>query len=226
MMTRLTAAARLRMLFLLLAATGLALLTAGSCGPMISVMPTCPAELRIGESGPVKANEVNPGAIPLYEWDVEPTNAGRFGDATLNETTFEARAEGTARLRLRAADGLYEVTAYCEVRIAGAVELAVSLSASTMNPMTGETVTLTCESLGTTAATELTIRQTSGPRIRLTEVSAGVVTLVPLIAGAPVFECVGTSAAGADSEPSTLTLTVTDADGGDNGNDNDGGGRR
>lgn len=207
------------------------------CGPMISVAPTCPEELRIGESGPVEANEVDPGAIPLYEWDVDPTTAGRFANATLNNTTFQALEEGTARLRLRAADGLFQVTAFCEVRVTGAAELAVSLTAAPASPVIGQTVTLTCASIGTTEATTRTIMQTFGPRISITEVSEGVVTLVPLIAGTPVFECVGMTDAGAASEPSELTLNVIDSDDNDDGNDNgndddddngndDGGGRR
>jgi len=205
---------------------------------MISVSPTCPNELMIGESGQVRANEINPGAIPLYEWDVDPTDAGRFENPALNETTFQALAEGSARLRLRAADGIYQVTAYCDVRISGAAAFAVSLTASPAAPETGQMVTLTCESVGTTELTELAINQTLGPRIQLTEVSEGVVTLTPLITGMPVFQCIGTSAGGEMSAPSTLTLTVVAGDdgndndndnGNDNGNDNDngnGGGRR
>lgn len=206
------------------------------CGPMISVAPTCPQELQIGDSGPVRANEVNPGAIPLYRWDVEPATAGRFTNPALNNTTFQALEAGTARLRLRAADGIYEVTAYCEVRVAGAAELAVALSALPPTATTGQTVTLSCASVGATPATTRTITQTSGPRIRLNPVSEGVVTLVPLIAGSPEFECVGRSDDGRQTPPSRLTLTVAapgndNDNGNDNGNNNDngndnGGGRR
>lgn len=208
----------------------------------ISIQPSCPRELQVGGSGRVAANEVNPGAIATYRWEAIPAEAGRFDNPAAASTMFQALREGAVQLRLTASDGLYQVISSCTTEIRGSTAVAVALSANPAQPMTSQTVTLTCLSLGQTAVTSFVIEQIEGPRIRLTETSPGVVTLVPLIAGSPRFQCIGESSIGEMSAPSFLTLAVTLAstdntnenqnnndneNGNDNGNMNDnGGGRR
>ncbi len=204
------------------------------CGcTSISIQPSCPAELQVGESGPVRANELNPGAIPIYEWEVFPADAGSFENRAAANTNFQALKEGTAEIRMTAGDGIYEVRASCQTIIRGAAAVAVSMAAVPSSPTVGQTVTLTCQSVGQTAATTFTIRQVEGPSIRLTQTAPGVVTLVPAITGTPRFECVGETADGQMSSPNLLTLTVTAGGGNGNGNQNgnqntndNGGGRR
>lgn len=194
-------------------------LQGGSC-TSISINPTCPSELRVGQSGPVDANEENPGGIPIYRWQVIPAGAGTFDNAAAHQTTFQAIREGTAEIRLTAGDGLFQVISSCTIVISGAAPLAVALTASPVQSAVGDTVTLTCRSIGQTPATMLAIEQVEGPRIHLTPGAAGVVTLVPVIAGSPRFRCIGKTAAGEESDPSFVTLTVRAADGTDNDNDN------
>lgn len=204
------------------------------CGcTSISIQPSCPAELQVGESGGVRANELNAGEIPIYKWEVFPSDAGTFENRAAANTNFQALKEGTADIRLTAGDGLYEVRASCQTIIRGAAAVAVSMAAAPPSPTVGQTVTLTCQSVGQTAATLFTIRQVEGPSIRLTEAAPGVVTLVPAIPGTPRFECVGETADGQTSAPNFLTLTVITGGGNTNGNQNgnqntndNGGGRR
>lgn len=214
--------------------TGAAGALLGLCGcTSISIQPACPAELEVGASGPVRANEQDAGAIPIYRWDVTPADAGTFENPAAANTSFQALKEGTAVIRLTAGDGLYEVRSTCQTVIRGAAAVAVSMVAVPPRPTVGQTVTLTCQSVGQTVATSFTIRQVEGPSIRLTETAPGVVTLVPAIPGTPRFECVGETADGQTSSPNFLALTVIAASGNDNGNQNgnqntndNGGGRR
>ena len=190
----------------------------------IAVSPTCPAELQVGESGEVAANEVNPGGVPLYLWEVFPSDAGTFANREAPDTTFQATEEGTVTIRLTAADGIYQVQASCTTIISGAAPLAVTLSAVPQQPTVGQSVTLTCRSIGEIPATTFTIEQIEGPRIVLRPLSEGVVSLTPVIAGAPRFSCVGVADDGMESAPTSLTLNVApldNANGNDNDNDND-----
>src|SRR3990172_7320399 len=88
----------------------------------ISVAPSCPNELRVNESAPVLANEINPGAIAKYFWEVIPAQVGRVTDPTKPSTMFEATGEGEAVIRLTASDGLYQVISQCQTRVAGTAE--------------------------------------------------------------------------------------------------------
>lgn len=101
--------------------TLLVLLAAGGCTG-ISVAPSCPNELQVGESAPLLANELNPGAIAKYFWEVIPPEVGRVTDPTKPSTMLEATGEGKAVIRLTASDGLYQVISQCETRVAGTVE--------------------------------------------------------------------------------------------------------
>lgn len=206
----------------LLTLTGLALWPAGCTS--ISVAPSCPTELRVGESGPVAAHEQDPGAIPRYFWEVIPSTAGRFDTPTAKDTRFQALQEADAVLRLTASDGLYQVVAECQTRIRGVVEVAVALAAQPAQPRAGEPVTLTCSSVGMTDAVTRTIEQVIDPPppqiLELRSSGVGVVGFEASRAGTYVFRCTGINAQGASSEPVTLSLVLGAASGNGNGNAN------
>jgi hypothetical protein len=88
----------------------------------ISIAPSCPNELQVGDSAPLLANEINPGEIAKYLWEVIPPQVGRATDPTKASTMFEATSEGVAVIRLTASDGLYQVISQCQTRVAGTVE--------------------------------------------------------------------------------------------------------
>ena len=94
--------------------------TAGCTG--MSIAPSCPKELAVGESAPLLANEINPGAVPKYLWEVIPSHIGRVTDPSAPSTRFEALAEGEAKVQLTASDGLYQVVSFCTTRVAGVAE--------------------------------------------------------------------------------------------------------
>ena len=93
----------------------------GGCDS-ISIEPSCPAELAVGESGTVAANEQNPGAIPTYLWQVFPPDAGTFTNPQELVTEFQALKEGEVVIRLTAGDGLYQVVSACTTRIQGQID--------------------------------------------------------------------------------------------------------
>lgn len=201
-------------------------LLAATC-ESISVAPTCPAELRVGESGPVMANEMNPGAIARYRWQVIDGELGRFQNAIAPNTTFQALAEGDAILRLTASDGLFQVTADCSTRIRGMAELAVALTADPIEADAREPVTLTCRGVGITPVVNFLITQTEGRIVQLVPAGTGVVRFEAESGGELVFQCVGESEGGARSEPSRAVVTILapisngNANGNANGNQND-----
>jgi len=176
----------------------------------ISIQPTCPSELAVGESGSVAANENDPGAIPTYLWEVLPSGAGTFANATSPTTSFTALQTGSAVIRLTASDGLFQVISQCTTLVSGPSPVAVSLTASVNPTVVDQTVTLTCSSTGVTAATTFVIEQISGPSISLIQNDNGMVTLTPAITGSPQFQCIGSSDDGQDSDPAMLTLTVNE----------------
>ena len=88
----------------------------------ISIAPSCPNELKVGESAPLLAAEINPGAIAKYLWEVVPPQVGRVTDPTKPSTMFEALTEGDAVIRLTASDGLYQVISQCQTRVAGVAQ--------------------------------------------------------------------------------------------------------
>jgi hypothetical protein len=209
-------------------------LLAASC-ESISVAPTCPAELRVGESGPVMAHEMNPGAIARYQWQVIAPELGRFQSPTAPNTTFQALAEGDATIRLTASDGLFQVMADCSTRIRGMAELAVALTADPTEADAREPVTLTCRSVGVTPVVNFTITQVEGRIVQLVPAAVGVVRFEADSGGELVFQCVGESASGTRSEPSRASVTILapisngngngnlNANGNVNGNDNQSG---
>ncbi len=186
----------------------------------ISIQPTCPSELAVGESGSVAANEIDPGAIPTYLWEVLPSGAGTFTNATSPTTSFTALQAGSAVIRLTASDGLFQVISQCTTIVSGPNQVAVSITANVNPAGVDQTVTLTCSSIGVTPAITFVIEQISGPSISLIQNGNGMVTLTPAITGSPQFQCIGSSNDGQDSDPATLTLTVNETAG------DTGGGRR
>lgn len=196
----------------------------------ISIAPSCPNTLRVGETGQVFGQVVDPGAIPVYLWEVIPETAGVFGNAAAPDTTFQAQEEGVAIIRLTASDGLYQVISECEISVSGFVGLAVSLEAEPISAEVGEPVRLTCESIGATPAGTLSITQTEGPILDLVDAAPGVVRFQADRADAYVFRCVGTVAEGQTSEPAFVTVNIfpaeqpPDDNANDNVNDNGNGG--
>lgn len=187
----------------------------------ISVAPSCPSELEIGESATLQANEQNPGAIPTYKWEVLPSEAGEFDPSDAPVTSFLAKEFGQATIRLTAADGLYQVTAICDITIVEAGDVAVSLSVDPEPPIVGEQATVVCRSVGETVAETRTMEQADGAPVELTFASEGVATFTPGEPGDLTFTCIGLSAGSRESEASTLTVTVVSP----SDNDDDNGGR-
>ncbi len=199
----------------------------GGCDS-ISIAPACPRELRVGETGPVQANEINPGAIATYRWEVLPAEAGVFADPTEPTTTFEATVAGEAVLSLTASDGLYQVISFCNTRITSPTSVEVALEASSTEPEVGFLVTLTCTSVGETTAASFSVTQAEGATVALSELLAGVFLFTATQVGDLTFECVGESDDGGRSDPAVVTVAVVPVtEEPDNGDTNEnGGGRR
>lgn len=185
----------------------------------ISIAPACPRELDVGETGTVWANELNPGAIPTYKWEVIPANAGTFTDPDEPMTQFTAAKSGDAVIQLTAADGLYQVVSRCVTKVVGSGEVSVELTVDP-NPVTlGEDAILFCTSTGTSEAATLSLAQTAGATVTLSVLTQGVATFTALQTGTLTFQCIGRSVDGLSSDPSVVTVTVEEDDG-------RGGGRR
>ncbi|MCH7596402.1 MAG: hypothetical protein IID35_07570 [Planctomycetes bacterium] len=199
---------------------GLAYVLAACGCTRISVAPTCPEALVVGESGPVDANEVTPGAIATYAWEVFPSTAGTFADPNSASTTFEADAPGGVIIQLTAGDGLFIATGQCRTRIE-TIGVIVELQAQPSPVVGGDSVTLTCTSVGDIGAVTFRIEQSGGTPVDLTTVSPGVVTVTTATAGELTFQCVGVGADGSESDPLSVTISVTeppaDTDGGRGG---------
>lgn len=203
----------------------LMLTVAGGC-TSISVAPSCPSELELGESGSVWANEQNPGGIPSYKWEVLPAGAGTFADSAKANTSFHAEQPGDAVLRLTASDGLFQVVGECRLTIQGVSGVAVSLSVDPDPIVIGGTAILFCASVGETQAVTRTLEQTDGDTVTLSPISEGVATFIPDQIGDLSFSCTGESEAGDRGPPSTVSVSVVAAaDGNANDNTNDNGDR-
>jgi len=205
------------------AAATVVLLAVAGC-IRISVDPTCPEELAIGQSGPVAANETNPGAIATYFWEVSPSQAGTFADPELPSTTFEALAAGNAVIRLTASDGLFMDVAECRTLIKPPA-LVVSLTAVPAAPVVGETVTLTCTVAGEPQTATYEIEQQEGEAVDLTPVSDGVVSFSADAVGEAIFACVGVDENGGRSAPAVVTVSIGEGPVDTDGREDDGGDR-
>ena len=189
----------------------------------ISIQPSCPNELTVGESGRVAANELTPGAIATYLWQVFPADAGTFDDPTLPTTTFQAANTGEVLIRLTASDGLYQVISSCVTSIVEPADVAVSLIANVTEAAVDEPITLTCTSIGASVAIDLFIVRVSGAAGTLTEVLAGTGEFRATESGVATFSCTGTDTNGEQSSPATVTVTISAGTNGGNANANDNG---
>ena len=196
----------------------------------ISIQPSCPNELAVGESGRVAANELTPGEIATYLWQVFPADAGTFDNPSLATTTFKAAKTGEVLIRLTASDGLYQVISSCVTSIVEPADVAVSLTADVTEAAVDEPVGLTCTSIGASVALDVTIVQVGGAAGILTEVLVGTSEFRATESGEATFSCTGIDINGERSAPATVTVTITGGtnggNGNDNTNDNGGGGRR
>lgn len=188
----------------------------------ISIDPTCPETLQVGESGEIHANELNPGGIASYLWEVFPEGAGTFAAPFAPDTTFQALDEGPVVVRMTARDGLYLVIDECRLFVSGFLDVAVSLTAEPFVAVVGEPVTLTCAGVGSVGIVEFVIEHLdNGDPVDLVEVSPGVVEFTPTTPGEYDFSCVGTDVAGTQGSSSVTVTVETVADpGAANGNDN------
>ena len=185
-------------------------LTNAACG-RISIAPTCPSELQIGESGAVRANATNPGAIPTYQWEVIPSSAGTLAEPTAADTTFVATEVGDVTLRLTAADGLFQMIDECEVVVLDTISFTIALSASPTAPSVGQSVTLTCVSTGNAVATSFVLEQITGVEVALTDVDGGVARFTSDTAGTLGFRCTGSTGDGRRTTDAEVSLTVADS---------------
>lgn len=192
----------------------------------ITIEPSCPAELAVGQSGRVAANQTNPGEIATYLWRVFPADAGSFENSTQATTTFLAANTGDVLIRLTASDGLYQVVSSCVTRIVEPTEVAVSLTADVTEAAVDEPVGLTCTSIGASFALGVTIVQVDGAAGTLTEVLVGASEFLATEPGEATFSCTGIDINGELSAPATVTVTITADTNGGNANDNGGGGGR
>lgn len=190
----------------------------------ISIAPSCPNALEVGESGVVAANEINPGAIARYEWTAIPIDRGNFDDATLPITRFNAVSDGEVTIRLTASDGLYQVISQCRITVGDAGDPpdpptmtdppVVSLLVSPSTTTVGTEVLLTCTSSGATPAAEVFIDQTGGPAVEVFDIIPGVSSFDTTEEGTFTFQCVGVAADGTQSAPSTGSVEVSAGGGG------------
>ncbi len=194
------------------------------CSDGISIAPSCPNSLSVGETGEVFAQVINPGSIPTYYWEAIPASAGVFTNPMIADATFQALEEGVVTIRLTASDGLFAVLSECQINVSGTLGLAVSLEADPVSSVVGDPVTLTCVSVGETVASELSITQSAGPIVEFVDVQPGVVRFEPQRADEYVFRCVGAGRDGRLSPPALVTVAVFLDDtppSGDNENAND-----
>lgn len=186
----------------------------GGCG-RISVAPSCPPRLGVGETGTIEANVREPGAVPRYVWDVIPAEAGTVGDPTSPNTTFVGAQAGLVTLRLTAADGLFQFIDTCQIMVGQSAELAVSMLVNPIPPVAGQSATLTCFSVGDLEASTLTVVQIGGAPVVLSRVGEGAYTFLPNAGGALSFECTGTTGDGTRSTTTILGVTVSDTPAGE-----------
>ena len=183
----------------------------------ISIAPTCPNEVTVGESGTVWAEELEPGAVPTYRWEAVPSDAVTFEDSASPITKFEALKAGEVIIWLTASDGLYQVTSQCRTSILELIDVAVSLTVEPIPTIVGESATLTCTSVGETEAVTLTLDEVGGATVTLASVAEGIATFTPAETGELTFQCIGRTEGGVPSEPDGVTIAVEEPDDGNGG---------
>lgn len=204
-----------------LRACALLILMAASGCTGISVAPSCPNELEIGTSGVVSANVIDPGAVPVYQWEAIPADAGTFVDGNMPIARFTAAKAGDVTIQLTASDGLFQVQSFCTITVIDgstppppASGIAVSLSANPAAPTTGQPVTITCRSTGSAPAIAFDLQRVAGLDVSLTALGSSSVVFTPAEAGSVTFQCVGRAADNTEGNPATLTLTIAEPAGG------------
>ncbi len=186
------------------------------CKDPISIQPSCPAELEVGESGQLFSNVQNPGAIATYRWRIFAVESarGEIDDPTAPDPIFTAQQPGKVFLQLTARDGLWEAESQCETEIIASTKLVVMFEADPTTAAPGETVTLTCSDIGGIEVVEFRITQPDGDEVELQETETdGVVEFdAPDEAGELEFQCVGLDAEDNESDPATVTVTVQEGE--------------
>lgn len=187
----------------------------------ISVAPSCPSDLRVGESGTLQANESHAGAVPTYKWEAVPADAVTLESPTASATKVDALKAGDVLIRLTASDSLFQTVSECHVVITQGGSPTVLLTIDPSQIAVGDSAVLFCASTGEAAAVTRTLSQVDGPAVTLDSLSEGVATITPDELGDFTFNCVGGTADGVISELSVATLTVVAvSDGTNNGNTN------
>lgn len=185
----------------------------------ISIAPSCPAELEVGQSGTVWANEEDPGAVPTYLWEAVPSDAGTFDDPAAPVTSFQASKEGEVTIRLTATDGLFQAVSQCQISVITGAIAVVSLEVEPDPVVVEGAGILSCSSVGDADAVAFTLEQLDGSPVTLTQLAEGVASFTPAETGELTFRCVGTTEDGRASEPSDLTVSVAEPPDGENGDD-------
>ncbi len=191
----------------------------------ISIAPSCPAELEVGQSGAVWANEEDPGSVPTYLWEALPSDAGTFADPAAPVTSFQASQEGEVTIRLTATDGLFQAVSQCRTLVIAGAIAAVSLAVEP-DPVVVEGMgILSCTSVGEAEAVTFALEQLDGTAVTLGQLAEGVAMFTAPEVGELTFRCLGTTEDGRVSEPSDLTVSVIEPpDTNDDENGDDGGG--
>lgn len=182
----------------------------------VTLAPTCPGLLNVGQSGPVQANEQNATDTTVFTWEVSPADAGTFTDPNSADTRFEPTQAGEAVLQITAVEGSSEVVAECATTVQAVAGVAVELSIDPNPPVVGQEAVLTCTSVGEVAAVVLSVAEVDGDTVTPLDVDVpGVAPITPTTAGEMTFSCVGAALTGDTTEPLLLTVTVEPApDGG------------
>lgn len=177
----------------------------------ITHVPQCPVQGSVGEQITITATVRDPGGVPRYLWEVIPDNAGTFGDERAVSTTFTPSTSGRITLQLSAADGLFMYVNHCIVQVGdgGVNGVAVDLLVNPEEAVIGNSVLLTCTSTGADPAATLTVTQTVGDPVALTDILPGIVAFDAEEVGTFTFQCVGVSVDGVESPPVSGTVTVT-----------------
>lgn len=186
----------------------IALLTVTGC-TRITHTPQCPAQAGIGETVSITAAVSNPGQVARYAWEVIPAGGGTVADPRRVDTTFTPASNGSVTLRLHASDGLFTYINDCVIQV-GETNVAVSLLVNPEEAVIGNSILMTCTSVGDEPVISFDITQTAGETVELTPILPGVVAFDAETVGTFTFECVGESVGGIRSAPVAGTVTVSE----------------
>ncbi len=186
-----------------------AVVALGGC-TRITHTPQCPEQAGVGEAVDIGAVVDNPGAVPRYFWEVIPEDGGTFADERAVSTTFTPDAGGQITLQLSAADGLFMFINQCVIEVID-TDVEVSLLVNPEEAVIGNSVLITCSSVGDDPSVDFTITQTAGETVELTPIlPPSIVAFDAEVVGTFTFECVGESIDGVATEPAVGTVTVSE----------------